>query len=114
MLHHLVINYYLFHFNRELGLNVGYCINNQISHITQPFPFLHLSNCTLPKLQRCCGQIAHELQHAHHLKFQLQLPLQVPLQHSLPVKCIPFANPHSSSQGPDCMVRFPTCLLYLT
>lgn len=36
MLHHLVINYYLFHFNRELGLNVGYCINNQISHITQP------------------------------------------------------------------------------
>lgn len=36
MLHHLVINY-LFHFNRELGLNVGYCINNQISHITQPF-----------------------------------------------------------------------------
>lgn len=37
MLHHLVINYYLFHFNRELGLNVGYCINNQISHITQPF-----------------------------------------------------------------------------
>lgn len=51
MLHHLVINY-LFHFNRELGLNVGYCINNQISHITQPFPFLHLSNCTLLKLQR--------------------------------------------------------------
>lgn len=52
MLHHLVINYYLFHFNRELGLNVGYCINNQISHITKPFSFLHLSNCTLSKLQR--------------------------------------------------------------